>query len=103
MRFMSIEPSTCGRRWPRRWKRRLPRWSRSTSHKAADPASHQQEEEERMLSFVEMRRALFAVCAALMLCGGAVAQTWPDKPVRLIVNFPPGGVADTLARAIAPG
>jgi tripartite-type tricarboxylate transporter receptor subunit TctC len=37
------------------------------------------------------------------LCGVAIAQTWPDRPIKLIVNFPPGGVADTLARAIAPG
>ena len=30
----------------------------------------------------------------------AQAQTWPAKPVRVIVNFPPGGAADQLARAI---
>ncbi|MBC7600349.1 MAG: tripartite tricarboxylate transporter substrate binding protein [Polaromonas sp.] len=30
----------------------------------------------------------------------AQAQTWPTKPVRVIVNFPPGGAADQLARAI---
>ena len=44
--------------------------------------------------------AALAVCA---LCPTANAQTWPDRPVKLIVNFPPGGVADTLARGIAPG
>ncbi len=47
-------------------------------------------------------RALVALCA-LSLMSIASAQTWPDKPIKLIVNFPPGGVADTLARAIAPG
>jgi tripartite-type tricarboxylate transporter receptor subunit TctC len=29
------------------------------------------------------------------------AQTWPQKPVRVIVPFPPGGVTDSLARITA--
>ena len=48
-------------------------------------------------------RSAIALIAALVLCANAAAQAWPDKPIRLIVNFPPGGVADTLARAISPG
>ena len=31
----------------------------------------------------------------------ASAQAWPAKPIRLIVNFPPGGAADQIARAIS--
>jgi tripartite-type tricarboxylate transporter receptor subunit TctC len=30
----------------------------------------------------------------------ARAQTWPTHPVRWIINFPPGGAADTLSRAL---
>ena len=34
----------------------------------------------------------------------ALAQSpWPDRPIRWIVNFPPGGAADTLSRILAPG
>ena len=52
---------------------------------------------------VNFRRIVIALCALVAMTPAAFAQSWPDKPVRLIVNFPPGGVADTLARAIAPG
>src|SRR5262245_26622424 len=48
-------------------------------------------------------RAAVVLAAAFALCIPAGAQTWPDKPIKLIVNFPPGGVADTLARGIGPG
>jgi tripartite-type tricarboxylate transporter receptor subunit TctC len=53
--------------------------------------------------FHPQRRALLAIAlAAGALLPAAHAQTaaWPNKPVRVIVNFPPGGAADQLARAI---
>jgi tripartite-type tricarboxylate transporter receptor subunit TctC len=47
-------------------------------------------------------RAAAALIAACAFCIQANAQSWPEKPIRLVVNFPPGGVADLLARNIAP-
>ena len=44
-----------------------------------------------------LRRSLLVALAAPAV---ARAQTWPDHPVRWIINFPPGGAADTLSRAL---
>ncbi len=53
------------------------------------------EEEEKM-------RKLAALCTLLLAAATAGAQPWPAKPIRLIVNFPPGGAADQIARLVAP-
>jgi tripartite-type tricarboxylate transporter receptor subunit TctC len=45
--------------------------------------------------------ALVLVCLSF-LAGGAFAQAFPAKPVRIIVPFPPGGGADALARIMQP-
>jgi tripartite-type tricarboxylate transporter receptor subunit TctC len=47
-------------------------------------------------------RALAAsiVAASVLLTGAASAQTYPNRPITMLVAFPPGGVDDTIARMI---
>jgi tripartite-type tricarboxylate transporter receptor subunit TctC len=45
--------------------------------------------------------AILIAASTLILQTSAVAQSYPDRPVRIIVAFPAGGTLDTLARIIA--
>ena len=44
-----------------------------------------------------------AALAALALPFAARAQAWPDRPVRIVSPYPPGGSTDALARLVAEG
>jgi len=50
------------------------------------------------------RRAMLAAPALplVALAGARAQQPWPSRPIRIISPFPPGGMVDVLARAVAP-
>jgi tripartite-type tricarboxylate transporter receptor subunit TctC len=49
-----------------------------------------------------MRRLMRVVLAAIIaaFATAAVAQSYPDKPIRWVVGYPPGGAVDLIARTI---
>jgi tripartite-type tricarboxylate transporter receptor subunit TctC len=49
-----------------------------------------------------MTRTTTLLCLLLATLGlPAAAQTWPTKPVRIVLQFPPGGSTDSVARILA--
>ena len=50
------------------------------------------------------RRQLLGLVAGLATASGISAQSvpWPSRPVRIVVAFPPGGLADVLIRMLVP-
>jgi tripartite-type tricarboxylate transporter receptor subunit TctC len=49
----------------------------------------------------DLRRAIAFACLLFAFSGMAAAQDYPNRPVRLVVPFPPGGINDIVGRVIA--
>lgn len=47
-----------------------------------------------------MKGAWTTALAAVLTAGSAGAQTYPERPLRFVIPFPPGGGADNLARIV---
>lgn len=56
---------------------------------------------------IPLSRAMLVALAVLACAGSALSQTYPVKPVRFVVPYPPGGSNDVLTRitaqAVSPG
>ena len=51
-----------------------------------------------------MRKLLFGVLAAMsLISGSASAQPYPNRPIRMVVPWPAGGIADICGRVMAEG
>ena len=54
------------------------------------------------MTIPHLGRLLSVAVLALASFGAAAQQAaWPNKPIRIVVTFPPGGAPDTLARILA--
>ncbi|WP_167670687.1 Bug family tripartite tricarboxylate transporter substrate binding protein [Allopusillimonas ginsengisoli] len=50
-----------------------------------------------------MKKLLLGILASMALVSGGVLAAWPERPIKIVVPYPPGGPTDFLARLAADG
>ena len=55
-----------------------------------------------LLMMIRAKYLLLLTCLAVLQSGYALAQTYPNKTVSLVVPYPAGGISDVIARIVSP-
>ena len=56
-----------------------------------------------MRDIVRAAATAIVACLCAAIGSGPAASAYPDRPIRLLVSFPPGGSSDAMARIVQPG
>src|SRR5882757_9600059 len=56
-----------------------------------------------MRGMVRTIATMIVACISAAVGGSPAVSAYPERPIRLIVSFPPGGSSDAMARIVQPG
>src|SRR5215470_16236394 len=60
-------------------------------------------EETAMRNIVRAIATMIAAGLCAVVGNGPALSAYPERPIRLMVSFPPGGSSDAMARIVQPG
>ena len=77
------------------------RWREELSRAASDPALAR-DYVRRISMIASLKKAALLLALLLVLPAMVLAQTFPSRPITIVVPFPPGSTSDLIPRALAP-